>query len=136
MPVIAKSESLYLSSPEDLLSRHHVPGFIHQSVSVPVPSTIPLNGNTLDHSLFIFRTHHRACTERRKNGVSYELQLEALRTGKYLEKLDCSTTKHQQHSSSNSKGVENTNSKHSQPDRELMNASRGRTEVERMVSRA
>lgn len=133
MPVIAKSENLYLSSPEDLLSRHHVPGFIHQSASFSIPSTVPLNGNTLNHSLFIFRSHHRSCTERRKNGLSYELQLEAFRTGKYLEKLDCST-KHQQHSSANSKGVENTNSKHSQPDREPLNTSRGQSEVERMVS--
>ncbi len=110
MPVIAKTE--YLLSPEHLLSRHqhHVSGF-HQTPTLP--HSILLNGNTLNRSLFIFRTHHRACAERRKIGLSYELQVEAIRTGKFLEKIDCppTTTKH---THSTTKEPE----KHSQTDQE------------------
>lgn len=125
--MIAKTESLYLSSAEGLLSRH-VPGFVHQSVSVS--SSIPLNGSTLNHSLYIFSTHHRKCAERRKNGLCYELQLEAFRTNKYLEKLGC-PTKHQQNLCT--AGVETTNS-NLPGNREQVNSSDGRSEVERIVS--
>ena len=106
MPVIAKAEKLYLSSPEDLISRHHLPGY-HQNTSLP-PSVL-LNGNTLDRSILIFRAHHRACAERRKHGLSYELQVEAFKTGKYLEKLDCPITA--KHSHNNTK-------EHTQSDQE------------------
>lgn len=106
MPVVAKTE--YLSSPDDLLSRHHATatGYHHQTSTQP--HSILLNSNTLNRSIFIFRAHHRACSERRKIGLSYELQVEAIRTGKFLEKIDCSpsssTSKHSHSTSTKGSG--------------------------------
>ncbi len=109
MPVVAKSE--YLSSPEDLLSRHHAIGY-HPQAPPNQPHSVLLNGNTLRRSVFLFRAHHRACMERRKIGLSYELQVEAVRTGKFLEKIDCpsvssATSKHTH--SNNSTGMKTSN---------------------------
>lgn len=37
----------------------------------------PLNGNALPQTLEVYRIHHQACSLRRKNGLSYEIRLEA-----------------------------------------------------------
>lgn len=51
----------------------------------------PLNGNTLPRTLDLFHKHHETCSKRRKNGVSYEIRVEAQRsewlTRKYLDSL-------------------------------------------------
>ncbi len=51
----------------------------------------PLNGNTLHHTLDLFHNHHELCSERRKNGVNYEISVEFERTKwlkrKYMDNL-------------------------------------------------
>ncbi len=50
-----------------------------------------LAGNTLPHTLELFRNHHQYCSGRRKNGVSYEVRVEFERTKwlkrKYMDNL-------------------------------------------------
>ena len=51
----------------------------------------PLNGNKIKQSLDAFRNHHEDCAERRKNGLSLEIKIEAHHSEwlrkKYLESL-------------------------------------------------
>ena len=51
----------------------------------------PLNGNTLPRTLEIYHQHHESCSNRRKNGVSYEIRVETQRSDwlsrKYFDNL-------------------------------------------------
>ena len=51
----------------------------------------PLNGSSIGQSLAVYRRHHETCSMRRKDGVSYEIRLEADKTEwlkrKYLDNL-------------------------------------------------
>lgn len=37
----------------------------------------PLNGNALPQTLELYRIHHQTCSLRRRNGLSYEIRVEA-----------------------------------------------------------
>ena len=74
MPVIANQKKPdHLYCPPDALH----PASLHHGLPY---HPAQLNGNTLRRTLEEFRAHHQACAARRRNGLEYELRVEAQRT--------------------------------------------------------
>lgn len=95
MPVIANQKKPdHLYCPPDALH----PASLHHGLAY---HPAQLNGNTLRRTLEEFRAHHQACAARRRNGLEYELRVEAQRT-EWLTRKFMDGVRQQQSSQSSS----------------------------------
>lgn len=98
MPVIANQKKPdHLYCPPDALH----PASLHHGLAY---HPAQLNGNTLRRTLEEFRAHHQACAARRRNGLEYELRVEAQRT-EWLTRKFMDGVRQQQSQSSSSSGT-------------------------------
>ena len=101
MPVIANQKKPdHLYCPPDALH----PASLHHGLAY---HPAQLNGNTLRRTLEEFRAHHQACAARRRNGLEYELRVEAQRT-EWLTRKFMDGVRQQQSQSSSSSGTTTT----------------------------
>lgn len=99
MPVIANQKKPdHLYCPPDALH----PASLHHGLPY---HPAQLNGNTLRRTLEEFRAHHQACAVRRRNGLEYELRVEAQRTEWLTRKFMDGVRQQQQQQSQSGSGT-------------------------------
>jgi Mg-chelatase subunit ChlI len=99
MPVIANQKKPdHLYCPPDALH----PASLHHGLAY---HPAQLNGNTLRRTLEEYRAHHQACAVRRRNGLEYELRVEAQRTEWLTRKFMDGVRQQQQQQSQSSSGA-------------------------------
>ena len=98
MPVIANQKK-----PDHL---YCPPNALHPASLHGLPYHQPFNGNSLRRTLEEFRAHHQACAARRRNGLEYELRVEAQRTEWLTRKFMDGVRQQQQQTGSGSGGAQ------------------------------